>query len=102
MFHGTCEIWHKEGETMFRPFKAGDVMTYKYEYPVTEGYGTEDAWRDNNVVHGNEFPVKHETRSLSVGDGVVFTIGFETFFYVVEPFGFRSVSANHFYRGAEA
>ncbi len=104
MIDGTCEIWHKESyETMFRPFKPGDMMTFKYAYPVAIGYGPEDAWRDNNVVSGNEFPVTHQTRSLSVGDGVILTTaGGQEYFYVADVVGFKTVSSDDFYKGIEA
>lgn len=53
-------IYHSFFEEYPRP-------VYSYE---TDRTALEEIWRDNNVVDGDELPVRHQVRSLSVGDFV--------------------------------
>lgn len=83
----------------FRPFDPDTAVleeAYRYHTMLLEGEGSSAApalgqiWRWNNVVDGTELPVRHERRSLSVGDVVAIrTEGGVWHYHSVEPLGWE-------------
>lgn len=92
------DIYHN-GTNPFQEFTVGDVLKHQYEYQAGDGTSLNNVFRDNNVVDGHEYPVKHRSRSLSVGDGFVITTGYQSDFYVVGSWGFTKVTSREFYKG---
>ena len=93
-------IYHQVGDSMFRPF---DPETSKlvraYDYTLAHEPTSEEVWRWNNAVDGNEYNVRNHSRSLSVGD--VFTLATpEQVFYnsetkppqAVDMLGFKEIT----------
>lgn len=60
------------------------VEAYSYETDRTQ---LAEIWRDNNAVDGTEVNVKHQMRSLSVGDIVKVGHGH----WLVRPMGWENV-----------
>ncbi len=76
------------------------VRAYGYDTTVSDIYDTdtilEGIFRDNNVVDGNEYPVKFKTRSLSVGDIVGladFELPGQVGYHLVSSMGFTLLSS---------
>ena len=96
-------IFHKMGETLFRPYAAGDPLAKRYTHaidhvdlarePKHARRILDDVWKLNNVVDGDEIPTQYMTRSLSVGDVFVLDYGNESVIeaWCVEMAGFEPV-----------
>jgi hypothetical protein len=95
-------VFHKMGETLFRPYAAGDPLAKRYSYGTHLDMASEfknrerildDVWRENNVVDGTEVPTEYRTRSLSVGDVFVMDYGDDsvTEAWCAESVGFEPV-----------
>lgn len=95
-------IFHKMGETLFRPYAAGDPLAKRYSHAIDVDLASEPkhatrwldkVWRLNNVVTGDELPTEYLTRSLSVGDVFVLDYGpdIDDEAWCVEMAGFEPV-----------
>jgi hypothetical protein len=95
-------IFHKMGESLFRPYASGDPLAKRYDYDKNFDLATEykhrerilsEVWRENNVVTGDELPTQYSTRSLSVGDVFVITYNSDSVVeaWCVEVAGFEPV-----------
>lgn len=77
-------------------------LAYSYETVVpTNLYPLEAVWRDNNVVHGDEQPVKHQKRSLSAGDVVALVRADGTSYHAVEPIGWKELTHDEVHAALE-